>query len=134
MNAPAGYVQLVSIGKWDEQIIEKFAQGTARAIAEIVRAGVPYGQIRSLLDIREAGISVQSLASATPGLVAKFAPACERVALLESSMLQKLQYRRLITGDAFQHFDDLPSASAWLMEGWTRVFEQRSPSHGLAAS
>jgi len=107
-----GFVRLMIEGFWDVATVEAFATET---LATLKRARAETGRSLVLTDGRT--FQVQSLEVATAFDLAelRIGPVRERMAIVVSSALSKMQGQRALAGTDTMFFTDMAAAERWLL-------------------
>jgi len=105
---------MVLTGFWTPAIAREFTRQLDMAVATMRQAELP---ARSLIDIRDLSLLSVTLTPVFRSFVEDQSRICDRIALISSSMLQRLQAKRLIDGTSrFQLFSTIDDAEDWLGE------------------
>lgn len=103
-------------GLWDDAAFASFDQALVRAIGRLIAAGAPYGTYRTLIDLRGQNILTQRVAELAKGLATgPSTDASERIAIVVSGALHKLQQARISTAGHARLFLEYAVAEAWLL-------------------
>ncbi len=106
IDAPRRYLGIAILGSWKKQTTDSFGVDLEAAIRALVNRGAPFGQFRTLLDVRRSEIMAQDLIGFLQAYAERFGPSSEHVSLLSGSVLQQMQYRRIAPQERFKYYLD----------------------------
>jgi hypothetical protein len=108
-------LDIVLRGLWTDAIAARFATDLDVAIADMRRAGIAPGEMRSLLDMSDLSVIPAGLTPTFGVFASQKGRESERVAVVYSSTLARIQFRRLAHGDSrYAFFAEMAEAMRWL--------------------
>lgn len=107
-----GIVRLMIEGFWDAATVEAFA---AETLVALRRARAETGRSLVLTDARSFQVQSLDVATAFDLAELRIGPARERMAIVVSSALSKMQGQRALAGTDTMFFTDVAAAERWLL-------------------
>jgi hypothetical protein len=107
-------VEIVLRGHWTVDIARSYERDFRSALDELAQRGCPLGEQATLIDITGFGVQPQDVAAQLELFAADQSIAPRRTAMVVSTMLLKLQARRVAPD--YRIFDNRDEALAWLTE------------------
>lgn len=99
----------------DEPMLQAFESDLVRALRRLEAAGVQPGHCLTLVDLRCQAVQPQSMVQLFEGAIGRHTAFSRRVAMIVStSMLHKLQARRLAHDARYAIFQSESEARTWL--------------------
>lgn len=113
--APArNYVEIIMRGYWDDATMKRFDSELRRMLPALPAGGCRIGEQNTLFDTTAYAVQSQDVLAQLGTMASDPSIGSRRIAVLVSSVLNKLQTRRIAPG--YGLFSDREAALQWLFE------------------
>jgi len=109
----AGIIRITVDGFWDVAMAERFAADLRKSLAEAKASGRP---VLVLSDARNFAVQSPDVAAAFARIQEEQGAMRDRMAMVVSSMLGRLQGERAVAGSTTRFFATPEEAEAWLLD------------------
>ena len=108
------YVEIVMRGYWDDATMKRFDSELRRMLPALPAGGCRIGEQNTLFDTTAYAVQSQDVLAQLGTMASDPSIGSRRIAVLVSSVLNKLQTRRIAPG--YGLFSDREAALQWLFE------------------